>query len=138
MDDPASRPDMIIADFLVGAAKDIHLEYDIPTATIWPHIPYKMPCSYVLGDPGSKLANLAPENASLWFCVKNGLDIILSLPTIFRWAVWTHNMRYRAGVNYIGLSAQRSDSLVFVNTFFGFEIPRELPPNCFIYTLAYS
>lgn len=130
MDDPASRPDIIIANFLVDAAKDINLEYDIPIATVWPHIPPRIPCSHVLGDPGLKLANLAPENASMWLCIKNGLDIILNLPTILRWMGWTRQMRHRAGVDYIGHWIQKPDSLILVNAFVGLEILRELQPNC--------
>lgn len=131
MDDPASRPDMIIANFLDDAAKDIHLEYDIPIAIVWPHVPPKIPCPYVLGDPGFQLEGIpVPKNVSMWCCVKNGLDIILNLPTILRWIGWTHQMRYRAGVNYVGHSTQKLDCLVFVNTFFGLEIPGELPPDC--------
>ncbi|KAF4626025.1 hypothetical protein G7Y89_g12137 [Cudoniella acicularis] len=40
--DPKTKLDMIIADFFVDAAKDMHIQYQIPLAVVWPQMPYLM------------------------------------------------------------------------------------------------
>lgn len=35
MDDPATRPSLMVADFFVDAVKDVHVEYRFPIAVVW-------------------------------------------------------------------------------------------------------
>jgi hypothetical protein len=67
MDDPATRPSMMVADFFVDAVKDVHVEYRFPIAVVWPNMPFlMMPCSYIPGQPGFQLeGTLTSETASM-------------------------------------------------------------------------
>ncbi|KAI1375797.1 putative UDP-glucoronosyl and UDP-glucosyl transferase [Hypoxylon crocopeplum] len=132
MDDPETRPSMMIADFFVDAVKDIHIEYNLPITQVWPQMPFlMMPCSYIPGQPGFQLeGTLTSENASLWLRLKNEFVIIFGLPTIIKWMKWTKQMRLKNGVTYPPHRIQKPDYLLFVNSFFGLEIPRDLPPTC--------
>lgn len=132
MDDPDTRPAMMIADFFVDTVKDIHVEYKLPIAQVWPQMPFlMMPCSYIPGQPGLQLeGTLTSENASLWLRLKNELIIFFGLPAIVKWLRWTKQMRLKNGVTYPTHQIQKPDYLIFINSFFGLEIPRDLPPTC--------
>lgn len=132
MDDPEARPAMMIADFFVDAFKDIHVEYKLPIAQVWPQMPFlMMPCSYIPVQPGFQLeGTLSSENASLWLRLKNELVVVFGLPAIFKWLRWTKQMRLNNGVTYPTHRIQKPDYLIFINSFFGLEIPRDLPPTC--------
>ncbi|SCN83745.1 related to UDP-glucuronosyltransferase 2C1 microsomal [Fusarium fujikuroi] len=132
MDDPKTRPSMMIADFFVDAVKDIHVEYNLPITQVWPQMPFlMMPCSYIPGQPGFQLeGTLTSEHASLWHRIKNELVIFFDLPVIVKWMKWTKKMRLENGVKYPPHKIQKPDYLIFVNSFLGLEIPRDLPPTC--------
>lgn len=131
MEDPATRPDTMVADFFVDAVKDIYNEYNLPVSTVWPQMPFlMMPCSYIPGQPGFQIdGTLTSETASLWLRIRNELVVFWGLPTIIKWIKWTNQMRKREGVNYPPHRIQKPDYLIFVNSFFGLEIPRDLPPT---------
>lgn len=122
----------MIADFFVDAVKDIHVEYNLPITQIWPQMPFlMMPCSYIPGQPGFQLeGTLTSEHASLWHRIKNELVIFFDLPVIVKWMKWTKKMRLENGVKYPPHKIQKPDYLIFVNSFLGLEIPRDLPPTC--------
>ncbi|OJJ34616.1 hypothetical protein ASPWEDRAFT_42591 [Aspergillus wentii DTO 134E9] len=132
MEDPATRPAMMVGDFFVDAVKDMLVEYRIPIAMVWPNMPFlMMPCKYIPGEPGFQIdGTTTSENASMWLRIKNELVPVLSLPTIIKWMKWTGQMRRRTGVTYPVHKIQKPDYLIFVNSFFGLEIPRDLPPTC--------
>ncbi|KAH8736186.1 UDP-glucoronosyl and UDP-glucosyl transferase [Ilyonectria robusta] len=132
MDDPDTRPSMMIADFFVDAVKDIHVEYNLPIAQVWPQMPFlMMPCSYIPGEPGFQLeGTLTSENASIWLRMRNELVIYFDLPVIMKWMRWTKQMRLKNGVTYPTHRIQKPDYLIFINSFLGLEIPRDLPPTC--------
>lgn len=131
MDDPARRPDMFVADFFVDAVKDMLVEYNVPIATVWPQMPFlMMPCSYIPGQPGFQLqGTLTSETASLWLRLRNELTVVKALFQIIKWMRWTSAMRKREGVYYPPHRIEKPNYLVFVNSFFGLEIPRDLPPT---------
>jgi hypothetical protein len=87
MNDGATRPNFLIADFFVDAVKDINAEYEVPIAQVWPQMPFlMMPCSYIPGQPGFQLeGTLTSERASMWFRIKNELVIYSALPVILKW-----------------------------------------------------
>lgn len=130
MADPATRPDIMVADFFVEAVKDMHFEFQLPIAIVWPQIPYIMvPCSYIPGQPGFQLdGTLTSENASLWSRISNELVVVRALPQILGLLKFTKVMRKRAGLNYMLLTPSKLDYLILVNSFFGLEVPKDLPP----------
>lgn len=132
MDNAVTRPSFLIADFFVDAVKDIRAEYDVPMAQVWPQMPFlMMPCSYIPGQPGFQLeGTLTSERASMWFRIKNELVIYSALPVIMKWMRWTKNMRLENGLTKPVPRMEKPNYLLFVNSFFGFEIPRDLPPTC--------
>ncbi|KAG9664796.1 alpha/beta-hydrolase, partial [Aureobasidium melanogenum] len=132
MDDSATRPDLMIADFFVEAVTDIHVEYKLPIAMVAPNMPsFMMPCSYIPGQPGFQLeGTTTSEHASLWLRICNELFFLPDLPAIFEMIRRTKHMRKDNGVFRPPHKPIKPDYLVFVNSFFGLEIPRDLPPTC--------
>lgn len=132
MNNSVTRPDMMIADFFVDAVKDIHVEYRLPIAVVWPNMPFlMMPCSYIPGQPGFQLeGTLTSETASMWLRIRNELVVVSSLGPILKWMNWTRQMRRANNVHYPTHNIQKPDYLVLVNSFFGLEVPRDLPPTC--------
>ncbi|KAJ5280542.1 hypothetical protein N7478_005914 [Penicillium angulare] len=132
MDNPVTRPDMIIADFFAEAALDMHVEYNLPIAIMapnWP--PLQLPCAYIPGEPGFQLpGTMTSENSSLWLRIKNETMVWRNLPAIMRFFRGTRKMRRENGVFYPVRKPKKPDYLLFVNSFVGLEIPRDLPPTC--------
>jgi len=130
IDDPATRPDMMIADFFVDAVKDILYQDNIPMAMVYPQMPALMcPCSYIPGQPGFQIeGTLTSENASIWLRFRNEFVIYKALPSILRWVKWTKKMRQEAGVNYKLPTPSKPNYLVLINSFFGLEVPKDIPP----------
>ncbi|KAH8670420.1 putative UDP-glucoronosyl and UDP-glucosyl transferase [Tricladium varicosporioides] len=125
-----TKPDMIIADFFVDAARDMHIQYQIPLAIVWPQMPFLMvPSPYIPGQPGFQVdMTLTSEYASLWSRLRNELFLVWALPTILQLSRWTKNMRRKAGVGYDLPIQAKPDYLVLVNSFWGLETPKDLPP----------
>lgn len=130
IDDPATRPDLLLADFFVDAAKDILYQYNIPIAMVYPQMPALIcPCSYIPGQPGFQLdGTLTSEHASMWSRIRNELVMVHALPSVLRWINWTKKMRRAAGVNYKIPTPSKPNHLVLINSFFGLEVPKDLPP----------
>lgn len=130
VENPATRPDLLLVDFFVDAAKDILHQFNVPLAMVFPQMPALMaPCSYIPGQPGFQLdGTLTSEHASVWSRIRNELVLVRALPSIVRWSKWTKQMRRRAKVSY-GLPAPpKPNYLVLINSFFGLELPKDLPP----------
>lgn len=128
---PDTRPDFIIADFFAeAAARDMLKQLNVPVAVMFPQMPYLMaPASYIPGEPGFQVdTTLTSEHASLLSRIRNELVIARSLPALFSWISWTKSMRAAAGVHYSLPSRSKPDYLVLVNSFFGLEVPKDLPP----------
>lgn len=130
VDDPATRPDMLLADFFVDAVKDILYQYQIPVAMMYPQMPALIcPCSYIPGQPGFQIeGTLTSEHASMWLRIRNELVMVKSLPSILHWVIWTKKMRKDAGVNYQLPTLSKPNYLVLINSFFGLEVPKDIPP----------
>ncbi|KAJ5108382.1 hypothetical protein N7456_005057 [Penicillium angulare] len=132
MDSPVTRPDMIIADFFMEAALDMHVEYNLPITMVapnWP--PLQLPCPYIPGEPGFQLpGTMTSENSSLWLRIKNETMVWRNLPAVVRFFIVTQKMRRENGVFYSLRKPKKPDYLLFVNSFVGLEIPRDLPPTC--------
>lgn len=90
-----------------------------------------MPCSYIPGQPGFQLeGTTTSEYASIWLRIRNELVFLPDLPAIFEMLKQTKKMRNANGVFRPPHRPVKPDYLVFVNSFFGLEIPRDLPPTC--------
>ncbi|KXH34702.1 hypothetical protein CNYM01_06126 [Colletotrichum nymphaeae SA-01] len=129
--DSDTKPDMIIADFFVeAAAKDMMIEFSVLVAVMWPQMPYLLaPVSYIPGQPGFQVDCMPTlEKASIWSRIRNEMALFWALPHIFAWTRWTREMRKRQGVKHSVLVAPSPNHLVFVNSFFGLEPAKDLPP----------
>lgn len=129
--DPETRPDMIIADFFVeAAARDMMIQFGVPIAVVWPQMPYILaPVSYIPGMPGFQV-DFTPtsEKASIFSRIRNEMAIFWALPHITAWIRWSRKMRKRMGVHHSLHTKSKPNHLVFVNSFFGLEPPKDLPP----------
>lgn len=133
IDNPETRPDFVIADVFVDAVKDLHVEYnEFPIAIVAPTMPaLMMPCSYIPGEPGFQIeGTTTSEHASIRLRLLNELIVPRNLGTILKWMLWTKKMRRQNGVYHPPHSPKKPDFLYFVNSFFGLENPRDLPPTC--------
>lgn len=132
IEDPKTCPSIIVADFFVEAAHDMQVEYNIPIAIVCPNWPpLQLPCPYIPGQPGFQLpGTMTSETASMWLRLKNELVILLDIPAILRLFRRTRQMRHRNGVFRPLHKPEKPDYLIFVNSFVGLEIPRDLPPTC--------
>ncbi|KAI1143698.1 UDP-glucosyl transferase family protein [Hypoxylon sp. FL0543] len=126
----AFKPDMIVADFFVDyAVRDIKHLTGIPIATVWPQMPYGMVgASYIPGLPGFQVDALTSEHASLWTRIRAALRPLRAVPALIPYLRFMKDMRRSAGVNYSLSILNKPDYLVLVNSFWGLETPKELPP----------
>ncbi|KAK7403771.1 hypothetical protein QQX98_010464 [Neonectria punicea] len=129
--DPAAAPHFIVADFFAeAAARDMLHQFGVQVAVVWPQMPVVMaPASYHPGQPGFQLEmTLTSEHASLASRFRNELVIVRALPSLLRFIGWTKRRRREAGVNYSLPAHTKPNYLVLVNSFFGLEVPKDLPP----------
>jgi UDP:flavonoid glycosyltransferase YjiC (YdhE family) len=127
---PATRPDFILADYWVDAARDVSFEHDIPLAMHWPQMPTIMlPAPYIPGTPGLQIEVLTSEFATIWQRLRSAMAIYTSLPQYLRYLRWRKNMRLAAGVTRSLPLPSKPDYLCLVNSFFGLEAAKDLPPN---------
>jgi hypothetical protein len=129
--DVSTRPDFVIADFFADTpAKDMKLEFNIQIALVWPQMPYLLaPASYIPGQPGFQMdITLTSEHASMWSRLSNELVMVRAIPHVLSWMWWFKSLRTKSHVGYAHPPATKPDYLVLVNSFFGLETPKELPP----------
>ncbi|PWY89150.1 putative UDP-glucoronosyl and UDP-glucosyl transferase [Aspergillus heteromorphus CBS 117.55] len=128
---PATRPDFIVADFFaVDAVRDIKIQFGIPIAVMSPTMPALMlPCSYIPGQPGFQIdGTVTSEDASLWLRIRNEMVVVWALREILGLWRWTKRMRRGEGVAYDLPALKKPDYIVLVNSFYGLEVARDLPP----------
>ncbi|EFW98536.1 udp-glucosyl transferase family protein [Grosmannia clavigera kw1407] len=124
-------PNLILADFFAeAAAKDMMVQFGIPVAVMWPQMPFLMaPVPYIPGQPGFQVdMTLTSEHASVWSRLRNELVVLKALPAILAWMEWTKRMRRAAGVTWRSPAGPKPGYLILVNSFFGLEVPKDLPP----------
>ncbi len=128
--DTESRPDLILSDYLVDAVRDINLHYNIPIVMHWPQMPTNMlPASYIPGIPGLQRDILTSEHATIWQRLKAELVALSIVPSFLKYTQWVREMRASARVNGLLPSTSKPNHLVLVNSFFGVEVPKDLPPS---------
>lgn len=84
--------------------------------------------SYIPGIPGLQFEILTSENASLQQRLLNDLLPLRLLGSFIRHGAWLQEMRAAAGVKWALPRAKKPDHLILVNSFFGLEVPKDLPP----------
>ena len=124
-----NRPDFIFADYQVEAAKDIAFEHCIPLANMWPQMPWLLvPQKWIPGEPGTQLRCLTSEHASIFDRLYDQTYLLRYSPHLLDLLWWTKKMRRKAGVKSVPRIQKKPDYLLFVNSFFGLEPPKDLPP----------
>lgn len=130
MQDPARRPDFILADYLVDAAHDMMVEYGVPVAMHWSQMPIAMlPAPYIPGLPGLQVDVLTSEHATIWQRLRNVLVMWKAVPHVRSHVAWRKRMRAAEGVSRPVFMGPKPDCLYLVNSFFGLEPAKDVPPN---------
>ncbi|KAK0663630.1 UDP-glucuronosyltransferase 2B23 [Lasiodiplodia hormozganensis] len=128
------RPDLILADYFSdAAATDMLREHGVAVAVLWPQFPFAAPSAkpaYVPGVPGFQpVPATTSEGLSVWQRLRNEVVLLRALPHVRAQERWTREMRRRAGAaRDRPMGYERLRFLVLVNSFFGLETPRPLPP----------
>ena len=123
-----SRPDFILADLLAVAAVDMKNEYNIPLAVHYPQMPVQMaPSSYIPGLPGLQKKHLTTEHATLWDRIVEDFWMMKMIFSLKDFIIGRRKMRSAAGAPPFKL-LRKPDYLVLVNSCFGIEVPKDLPP----------
>ncbi|KAL3440685.1 putative UDP-glucoronosyl and UDP-glucosyl transferase [Aspergillus insuetus] len=125
---PEHRPDFILADLLADACIDIMHEFNIPLAVHYPQMPIQMaPQKYIPGMPGAQLKHLSSEHASLWDRLREEYHVLQLLFAMKDYILFQRKMRRALGLGPRP-PPRKPDYLVLVNSFFGLEVPKDLPP----------
>lgn len=105
------------------------IQYGLPIALHYSQMPTSMLyASYIPGIPGLQFEILTSENASLQQRLLNDLLPLRLLGSFIRHGAWLREMRAAAGVKWALPRAKKPDHLILVNSFFGLEVPKDLPP----------
>lgn len=122
--------DFMISDHLCDATKDISIEDNIPLALVWPQAPFMLaPHPWIPGDPYLQVRCLTSEHASMYDRVFEMTGLVRAFPWFLYAVIVTTVMRWKGGVKRMERNLQRKpDYLVLINSFFGLEIPKDLPP----------
>jgi UDP-glucoronosyl/UDP-glucosyl transferase len=124
-----SRPDFIFSDYQVEAARDIAQEHCIPLATMWPQMPWLMvPHKWIPGEPGTQVRCLTSEHASLWDRLYDQTYLVRYVPQLLHLYRWTRQMRRENGVQRMPSLKPKPDYLLLVNSFWGLEPAKDVPP----------
>lgn len=124
-----SRPDFIFSDYQVEAARDVAQHCCIPLATMWPQMPWLMvPHSWIPGEPGTQVRCLTSEHASMWDRLYDQTYLLRYAPQLLHLFLWTRSMRKQAGVHSMPSLKPKPENLVLVNSFWGLEPAKDVPP----------
>lgn len=88
-----------------------------------------LPAPHIPGTPGLQIDVLTSEHATVRQRLKNAVAIYTALPQFLKHSARRKRFRRAAGVSR-GLPVLRKpDYLCLVNSFFGVEVPKDIPPN---------
>jgi hypothetical protein len=128
--DPDTKPDLILADYLVDAARDVCYEHGLPLAMHWPQMPTMMlPAPHIPGLPGFQIDVLTSEYATIPQRLKIAAAIYTARPHFLKHSARRRKFRQTAGVSRHLPVLRKPDYLCLVNSFFGVEVPKDIPPN---------
>jgi UDP:flavonoid glycosyltransferase YjiC (YdhE family) len=124
----SERPDFVFADLLDSSCVDMMNKWHIPLAVHYPQMPWMfVPQKYIPGFPGFQRKYLTSEHASLWDRIMEDLFAISLLFSMRHYGKWRAQMRKAAGAPPSAL-LRKPNYLVLVNSCFGLEVPKDLPP----------
>ena len=125
-----TNPHFVFADYQVEAARDVASELRVPLATMWPQMPWLMvPQKYIPGEPGMQQKCLTSEHATFFDRLYDETYLLRSVLPFLDFLRWSRKMRRDAGVKTKPQTRTiKPDYLLFVNSFFGLEVPKDLPP----------
>ncbi|RFU33278.1 hypothetical protein B7463_g3072, partial [Scytalidium lignicola] len=122
------RPDFILADLLDHSCIDMMNKWHVPLAVHYPQMPWMfVPQKYIPGLPGFQRKLITSENASLWDRIREDMFALSLLFSMRHYGKWRAKMRKAAGAPPSPLM-RKPNYLVFVNSCFGLEVPKDLPP----------
>lgn len=87
-----------------------------------------LPSPYIPGIPGMQLKHLTSEHASLWDRMMEEYSALRLTISMVPYILERRKQRAAAGLRPTGRPPAKPDYLVFVNSFFGLEVPKDLPP----------
>ncbi|KAI9662564.1 MAG: UDP glycosyltransferase 8 [Bathelium mastoideum] len=123
-----ARPDLVFADYQVEAARDVTHEARIPLVVMWCQMPWLlMPQKYIPGQPGMQQRCLTSENASIYDRLFDATYLLRAAPYFLQYLTWMRKMRQKAGVVNPS-KGSKPDHLLLVNSFWGLEPAKDLPP----------
>ncbi|OTB06092.1 glycosyltransferase family 1 protein [Hypoxylon sp. CI-4A] len=124
-----SPPDFIFSDYQTEAPKDVATEYSIPLAEMWPQMPWLMaPQPWIPGLVGAQERCMTSENANMFDRLFEQSHILRDAPNFIDYYLWARKMRRDNGVATMPAIKSKPDHVVLVNSFFGSEVPKDLPP----------
>lgn len=124
-----TKPDLIFADYQVEAAVDLTHEYCIPLVTMWPQMPWLLsPQKWIPGEPGTQTRCLTSEHASIYDRLYDQTYLLRWSPYLIRILLSNRKRRREAGVKTMLQRQEKPDYLLLVNSFFGLEPAKDLPP----------
>jgi len=105
------------------------IQFGIPIVMHYSQMPTSMLySSYTPGIPGLQFEILTSENASLWQRLLNDLLPLRLIGSFIQHGAWMRKMRTAEGVSWSIPRVHKPDHLLLVNSFFGLEVPKDLPP----------
>ncbi|KAK9596534.1 hypothetical protein V6Z92_003006 [Aspergillus fumigatus] len=127
-----SRPDFIFADYQLDAARDVAKECCLPLATLWPQMPWLLaPQKWIPGVPGTQTRCLTSEHASMYDRLFEQTYFLRYAPNLIDLYQWTKKLRQANGVKTMPSLKPQPDHIHLVNSFFGLEPPKPVPPLIF-------
>lgn len=127
-----SRPNFIFADYQLDAARDVATEYCIPLATLWPQMPWLLaPQKWIPGVPGTQTRCLTSEHASMYDRLFEQTYFLRYAPNLIDLYWWTKKLRQANGVKTMPSLKPQPDHVHLVNSFFGLEPSKPIPPLIF-------
>ena len=123
-----SRPDFIISEVFTEACIDMMNEWNIPIAVYYAQLPVHMaPAKYLPGLPGLQQRCLTSEHATLWDRIYEDIFMVKFIFAAKDLIAFRQQMRKVAAAPPARMLT-KPKHLVMVNSFFGLEDPRPLPP----------
>lgn len=124
-----TRPGIIFADYQVEAANDLAHEFCVPLVTMWPQMPWLLnPQKWIPGEPGTQTRCLTSEHASIYDRLYDSTYLLRWSPYLVRILLSNRKRRREAGVTTMIPRQKKPDYLLLVNSFFGLEPAKDLPP----------
>lgn len=124
-----TKPDLIFTDYQVEAANDLAHESCIPLVAMWPQMPWLLsPQKWIPGEPDTQTRCLTSEHASIYDRLYDQTYLLRWSPYLVRILLSNRKRRREAGVKTMLPRQKKPDYLLLVNSFFGLEPAKDLPP----------